>query len=220
MMVLNRKKTAAGGGDNAFDNGNDSGTEVDESDDDSLQFDDGSSSEGGYDEMEWEMDELEYLTEPYPVKYWLHHGSKATAEFADDLSGDEIWEPNSPILRRWLLAYTRMTKDFQDFEPESFHALHVAASIGFRQLVTSLIDNGHEDEMHQYDSLGNTPVGATIYPRPQVKVKRLTRYQASLGGLLWAAKHSAGASGSRRRGRQTRIRRQHATSHGSRERQC
>jgi hypothetical protein len=36
--------------------------------------------------------------------------------------------------------------------------LHVAASFGYRQLVSALIDNGHEDELNKYDDSSYAPV--------------------------------------------------------------
>ena len=133
---------------------------------------DGSSSDEEYDweqdseeEMDPESEILKDLAYAYPIKHWLHHGGKATVEFADDLSQDEFWQMNSLVRRRWLVEYMRMTSDFDFnvFEPRTLTPLHVAASIGFRQLVVSLFNNGHEEELHTYDSLQFKPVS----PHPQ-----------------------------------------------------
>ncbi len=51
-----------------------------------------------------------------------------------------------------------MTSVYDIFDISSLTALHVAASIGFRQLVVSLISNGYQDEVRARDSLGNSPV--------------------------------------------------------------
>lgn len=105
-----------------------------------------------------EADILRNKALPYPVKFWLRHGSKATAEFADDLSMDEFWEPGSLIRHRWLVEYMRMTNDLEYFSIKSMTSLHVAAAIGFRQLMSSLINNGHEGDINNHDSLSLTPV--------------------------------------------------------------
>ncbi|KAK6088814.1 hypothetical protein SCUP234_00018 [Seiridium cupressi] len=95
----------------------------------------------------------------YMVKNWLYHGSKATVGFADDLSfDDEFWKPRSLIRRRWLVEYTRTTNDFQYDDPRTMNSLHIAASIGFRQLLVALIENEHADEINASDSMSNTPL--------------------------------------------------------------
>lgn len=101
--------------------------------------------------------------EPYAVKFWLRHASEATSDIADELSQDEeFWEPGSRIRRRWVIEFARMTDKFDGFDHKSFSALHIAASVGFRQLVNSLIQarQCHKDEINkvQSDEWLNTPV--------------------------------------------------------------
>ncbi|OTA01082.1 hypothetical-protein [Trichoderma parareesei] len=99
----------------------------------------------------------------YTVKHWLHHASNATLEIAEDLSlEDDFWKPDSTIRRRWMIEYARMTTTFDDFDYKTLNGLHVAASIGFRQLVAALIRNGHEAEIKERDSLVNTPVSVKL----------------------------------------------------------
>lgn len=99
----------------------------------------------------------------YTVKHWLHHASKATLEIAEDLSLEEdFWKPDSDVRRRWLAEYNLLTNDFEDFDLSTLTALHVAASIGFTQLVASLMKHGHDKEKDQRDSLANTPVSAHV----------------------------------------------------------
>lgn len=106
-----------------------------------------------------EMDIIKDKALAYTVKHWLHHASKATLEIAEDLSLEEdFWCPGSIIRRRWLTEFWRMTTVFDNFDHKSLTGLHVAASIGFRQLVAALIRNGHEEEIQKRDSLINTPV--------------------------------------------------------------
>ena len=95
----------------------------------------------------------------YAVQYWLSHASLATLGIAENLSSEEdFWRTESNIRRRWLLEYTRLTNGFKGFQPESFTALHVASSIGFRGLAAALIKNGHQNEINVKDASWNTPL--------------------------------------------------------------
>lgn len=108
-----------------------------------------------------EAPDLVDKAEPYAVKYWLRHASEATSDIADELSQDqEFWEPGSRIRRRWVIEFARMTDKFVGLDHKSLSALHIAASIGFRQLVTSLIcvRPYHKDEINDHDKLSYTPV--------------------------------------------------------------
>ncbi|KAL7940787.1 hypothetical protein V8C42DRAFT_336550 [Trichoderma barbatum] len=113
----------------------------------------------------------------YTVKHWLHHASNATLEIAEDLSfEDDFWKPDSTIRRRWMIEYARMTTTFDNFDYKTLNGLHVAASIGFRQLVAALIRNGHEAEIQQRDSLVNTPLHFAAYlGRPNIVEELLNR---------------------------------------------
>lgn len=103
----------------------------------------------------------------YAVQFWLKHASQATADFATILAREsELWTSDSPMRRRWLERYGLLTKNFTADDAKHLKALHVAASIGFGQLVLALIENGHKDEIHEYDNLGNTPVSFPPFPLP------------------------------------------------------
>jgi hypothetical protein len=98
----------------------------------------------------------------YPIKHWLHHASKATAEIAEDLSFEkEFWDRTSIIRRRWLTEYVRLTGSFKYFQRSELSGLHIAAAVGFRQLVAALMKNGYEDEKSLRNSEGFTPVSKT-----------------------------------------------------------
>ncbi|WDK20687.1 hypothetical protein CGRA01v4_11974 [Colletotrichum graminicola] len=118
-----------------------------------------------YDENE-ESEEVQSLANkalPYPIKHWLHHAGKATLEIADELSKDDFWQTQSLIRYRWLLVYNSMTKVLSGFESKDLTALHIAAAIGFKQLVSALIDNGHGDDINKRDNLFNTPLHFAAY---------------------------------------------------------
>ncbi|KZL82888.1 multiple ankyrin repeats single kh domain-containing protein [Colletotrichum incanum] len=139
-------------------------SEKDDSDDD-TDWDDDESTYGQYDEDD-EAEAVRSLAEkvlPYPVKHWLHHASKATLEIAEDLSKDDFWHTESLIRYRWLIVYMSMTKVLDGFESKDLTALHIAAAVGFKQLVSALIENGHEDEINKRDTLFNTPLHFAAY---------------------------------------------------------
>ncbi|KAI0145211.1 hypothetical protein GGR57DRAFT_481119 [Xylariaceae sp. FL1272] len=146
----------------------------DDDDDDGSEGDDDEEEEEeeeeeGYEESE-DGEEFDYLALPYAVKHWLRHASKATLEIAEDLSLEEdFWKPDSRIRRNWLEAYTHAMPTFNDFDHTTLNGLHIAASIGFRQLVAALIRNGHEEEIKTRDSLINTPLHfAANFGRPKI----------------------------------------------------
>ncbi|GKT50954.1 ankyrin-1 [Colletotrichum spaethianum] len=144
----------------------DQNTESEEDDSDSgTEWDDDDSTYGQYDEDK-ETEETRSLAEkvlPYPVKHWLHHASKATVEIAEDLSRDDFWQTESLIRHRWLIVYMSMTKVLDGFESKDLTALHIAAAVGFKQLVSALIENGHGDEINKRDTLYNTPLHFAAY---------------------------------------------------------
>lgn len=99
---------------------------------------------------------------PYMVKHWLHHASRATM-IADVISLEvEFWQQKSRVRRRWLLRYADLTGAFENFQDPDLDgdltALHVAASVGFTELVAALIKNGHQEEVYLRDVLFNSPV--------------------------------------------------------------
>jgi hypothetical protein len=131
------------------------GEEEEQEDDDEENTDDDDSDNDGDDAEE----EPEITALPYMVEHWLHHASKSTAEMAENLSLEEsFWKPDSLLRRRWLTQYEYLTKAYDELDHTSLSALHVAASVGFRQLVTALMKNGYENELNLLDSLANTPV--------------------------------------------------------------
>nr|XP_036584983.1 multiple ankyrin repeats single kh domain-containing protein [Colletotrichum truncatum]KAF6794751.1 multiple ankyrin repeats single kh domain-containing protein [Colletotrichum truncatum] len=147
-----------------------SGDDTDWDDDDSIY---------NYHMEDDEKEEAQTLVDrvlPYPVKHWLHHASKATLEIAEDLSEDEFWQKESLIRYRWLLVYMHSTKVLAGFEAKHFTALHIAAAVGFKQLVSALIQNGHEDEINKRDELTNIPLHLAAYiGRPNIVDELLKR---------------------------------------------
>lgn len=95
----------------------------------------------------------------YATRYWLRHASEATLDVAEIISREKLfWEPGSAQRQRWLEEYHALTNSLLEFEFRSWKALHVAASVGFPHLVTALINEGHSEEVNEYDSLYNKPV--------------------------------------------------------------
>lgn len=99
----------------------------------------------------------------YMVKYWLRHAGSATKEIAEDLTatGDsDFWTKDSLIRRRWLIEFARLDGRLDGWPVRSMSALHIAAAVGFPDLVDALIKDGHLSEMNDIDDWDNTPVSS------------------------------------------------------------
>lgn len=99
----------------------------------------------------------------YMVKYWLRHAGYATKEIAEDLiatSDSDFWTRDSLIRRRWLIEFARLDGRLSGWPIRSMTALHVAAAVGFPDLVDALIKDGHQSEMNDIDDWDNTPVSS------------------------------------------------------------
>lgn len=144
------------------DDGDDSDDDVEDLSEDDSEWDSDSEDE----EMDPEKEKVRDVALAYMVKHWLHHASKATAEIAEDLSlEEEFWKPKSLIRRRWLIEYARLNPSaFEDIDLDrNLSALHVAASVGFSQLVVALIKHGHQDELSLRDTNDDTPLHLAAY---------------------------------------------------------
>lgn len=100
----------------------------------------------------------------YITKHWLRHASKATDEVAELLSNEVLfWDLDSPVRMLWLREYKEVDDlgSFKRLSLEGLSALHVASSVGFPQLVSALLKNGHTGELHTYDTFGSAPVSTT-----------------------------------------------------------
>jgi hypothetical protein len=149
--------------------GEDDGEEDEDEDDEDDDDSEGSSTLA---------EEPEVTALPYTVTHWLHHASKATPELAEDLSHFEnFWKPQSNIRLHWLKQYDYLTKAFSNLEcNEHLTALHVASSLGYKQLVSCLIKNGYENELNVCDTLANT---VSSYPLSYPKAIHFSRYKYS-----------------------------------------
>ncbi|KAI0881635.1 ankyrin repeat-containing domain protein [Annulohypoxylon maeteangense] len=97
--------------------------------------------------------------QPYAVKYWLRHASEATSDIAQILCGEErFWKAGSTIMSDWLKEYSKGDGSFDGVDFASWKALHVAAAIGYAQLIVALIENGHQNEINLRDKKGFTPL--------------------------------------------------------------
>ncbi|KAM0326406.1 hypothetical protein ACHAPQ_007768 [Fusarium lateritium] len=102
---------------------------------------------------------LKNIAEAYAVKHWLSHASQATADIAEALSlEDKFWEGGSVLRRRWLTEHNRLTDSFKYYGRSELTGLHIAAAIGFRQLVSALMDNGYDGDKFVFDSDWSTPL--------------------------------------------------------------
>ncbi|KAI1175489.1 hypothetical protein F4777DRAFT_550113 [Nemania sp. FL0916] len=186
------EKTDADAEKNDEDNGEDNGEDGEDEEDDEDDEDEDDEEEDGedMDEEDEEEDEdedeiededvvIEFVALPYMIKHWLRHASKATLEIAEDLSLEvDFWKPDSFIRRKWLEEYCELMPTFENFDPTTLTGLHVAASIGFRQLVAALIRNGdpEKSEIKVRDSLINTPLHfAANFGRSKIAEELLNR---------------------------------------------
>ncbi|KAF6819564.1 multiple ankyrin repeats single kh domain-containing protein [Colletotrichum sojae] len=161
------------------DDHDDASESEEEDSDDDTDWDDDEDDMYNYHMEDDEIEEAQTLVGlvlPYTVKHWLHHASKATLEIAEDLSDDDFWQKESHIRYRWLLVFVYTTKVLAGFEAKHLTALHIAAAVGFKQLVSALIQNGHEDEINKRDQLDNTPLHFAAYiGRPNIVDELLKR---------------------------------------------
>ncbi|KAF3158492.1 hypothetical protein TWF788_004724 [Orbilia oligospora] len=130
-----------------------------------------SDSEEEIDHMEDHIEDTgELIVSNYAVKHWLHHASKATTDIAENLSQEEdFWKEESSVRKKWLVEYNTLTNAFDGVTLEGLTGLHVAASIGFSQLVSALIKNDHKEEIGVRDKFFNTPLHlAAFLGRPNI----------------------------------------------------
>lgn len=172
--------------DDADEGEEDDGEEEEDDDGEEAEYDDDDEESSEWDDEDDTLDEegaeatdSASVALPYMVKNWLRHASKATLEIAEDLSTEtDFWKPDSYIRRRWLDDYCKETDTFQYFDYTSLTGLHVAASVGFRQLVAALIRNNEnaKSEIKTRDSLANTPLHfAANLGRPKIAEELLNR---------------------------------------------
>lgn len=138
------------------DHDSDDESSDDESSDESDDEDDDS------DDSDYDGEVLEAEALPYMAKHWLRHASKATPDLADELSLDQrLWKKVSLVRQRWLSQYQALSDNFYfqvGISVDKWTALHAASSFGYKELVTALIANGHQDELSIYIHKSLAPV--------------------------------------------------------------
>ncbi|KAI0459832.1 hypothetical protein F5B21DRAFT_454360 [Xylaria acuta] len=167
----------------ASENEGEAEVEEDEDEEGEEEVDD-DEGEDDEDDEEDEGDEdedsvIDFIALPYMIKHWLRHASKATLEIAEDLSFEvDFWKADSFIRRKWLEEYCHLVPTFDDFDETTLTGLHVAASLGFRQLVAALIRNSdpEKSEIKVRDSMVNTPLHfAASFGRSKIVEELLNR---------------------------------------------
>lgn len=105
----------------------------------------------------------------YATRYWLRHAGDATVDVAEIISRERLfWAPDSAQRQVWIKEYQDLTNALAGFGKFTmWTALHVSASLGFPRLVTALLKEGYQEEIHEYDSFRNTPV-SKYSPRPSI----------------------------------------------------
>ncbi|KAI0120115.1 ankyrin repeat-containing domain protein [Nemania sp. FL0031] len=167
------------GGDDAEDEDEDDDEDEDEEEEEEEEEEEDEYSDDDDLEGDYETTVIDYVALPYMTKNWLRHASKATLEIAEDLSLEaDFWKSDSFIRRKWLEEYCELVPTFADFDQTTLTGLHVAASVGFRQLVAALIRNTEhaKSEIKIRDSLINTPLHfAANFGRSKIVEELLNR---------------------------------------------
>jgi ankyrin repeat protein len=146
------------------DESNDTNERYDDNADNISESSGDEGEEEEYEDEDPEASRLRNIALAYAVTYWLDHASQATDDIAEALSLEEkFWEKDSKIRRRWLTEHNRMTGSFGYFQRSSLTGLHIAAAIGFRGLVSALLDNGYATDKDTYDDLDNQPLHFAAY---------------------------------------------------------
>jgi len=133
----------------------------------------------------------------YPLRYWLEHGHKSTADFVSTLDiKHRFWSAESTARRRWWAHYAR-GEELDNHK--NMTALHVAAYFGSLPLVDSLLESGHEHEIHAHDTWENQPLHWAA-DRGHISVcERLLEKGADIDDGIavseWTPLHMAAASG-------------------------
>ncbi|KAI1125379.1 hypothetical protein F5Y10DRAFT_247292 [Nemania abortiva] len=166
-------------GDDAEDENDQDGDSEDEEEEEEEEEEDDYSDDEDSDVDEDKNTVIDYVALPYMTKNWLRHASKATLEIAEDLSLEaDFWKPDSFIRRKWLEEYCGLVTTFEDFDQTTLTGLHIAASVGFRQLVAALIRNTDhaKSEIKVRDSMINTPLHfAANFGRSKIVEELLNR---------------------------------------------
>ncbi|KAK0639084.1 ankyrin repeat-containing domain protein [Cercophora newfieldiana] len=148
--------------------------------------------EGSVASDEGDSDALEY-----PLKYWLEHGHLSTADFVATLDiKHRFWSVDSTARRRWWAHYARR-EEFDNHK--NMTALHIAAYFGSLPLVNSLLESGHEHEIHAHDTWDNQPLHWAADRGHASVCEKLIEKGADIndgiGTRAWTPLHMAASSG-------------------------
>lgn len=105
------------------------------------------------------------LSLAYATRYWLQHASDSTIDVAEIISREYLfWAPDSAQRQRWAEEYHDLTKAFENGETAfpTWKAMHIAAAVGFSNLVSALLKQGYRQEIFEYDVLSNRPVSGAV----------------------------------------------------------
>ncbi|PIB00567.1 Ankyrin repeat domain-containing protein 17 [Cercospora beticola] len=78
---------------------------------------------------------------PYPIKYLFKHLSEGGPDAAQELCEDDpdFWGQSSSLRSAWLREYQLLTTDLRELDTRGMSALHIAAGIGAKELVSILV---------------------------------------------------------------------------------
>lgn len=96
----------------------------------------------------------------YPIKYLFRHLSEGFPDVAQELCEDDpdFWGRTSRLRNAWLKDFQVLTNDLKDLKTSGISALHVAAGIGAKELVSILVKRNGPSALSWTSNEGMTPV--------------------------------------------------------------
>ena len=97
---------------------------------------------------------------PYSIKYLFRHLSEGFPDVAQELCDDDpdFWGLASRLRNAWLKDFQLLTTDLKDVDTDGMSALHVAAGIGAKELVSILVNNNGASSLSWTNDTGMTAV--------------------------------------------------------------
>ncbi|GIZ38925.1 hypothetical protein CKM354_000232400 [Cercospora kikuchii] len=119
---------------------------------------------------------------PYPIKYLFQHLSEGFADVAHDLCEDDpdFWGQDSNLRSAWLREYQTLTTDFKDIETRGMSALHIAAGIGAKELVSILVGKNGKSALAWKSEDGMTALHTAAFKGETDVVDALLRAGADI----------------------------------------
>lgn len=98
----------------------------------------------------------------YPVKYLLRDLSEAPPDAGQELYEDDpnFWGLHSDLRNEWLRDFQVLTSDLRELDVVGMSALHVAAGMGAKEVVSTLLSRNGEAALSWINEAGTTAVSS------------------------------------------------------------